>query len=145
MNLFVMLIVVVIMLIAAVSYAKGQRTKRKAAEAYAKDLQRDLASMAEHNQELQKINRENSEKLAELVATPDTDLDDRANTLFSKEDELLSSLKELREQAGLSVRKAAQLTGISSTHFSAIENGKRKPSEKTRESLEKVFKDVKKK
>jgi Tfp pilus assembly protein PilE len=60
MNLFVVLIVVVIMLIAAVSYAKGQRTKRKAAEAYVKDLQRDLASMAEHNQELQKINRKNS-------------------------------------------------------------------------------------
>jgi Mg2+ and Co2+ transporter CorA len=84
MNLFVVLIVVVIMLIAAVSYAKGQRTKRKAAEAYVKDLQRDLASMAEHNQELQKINRKNSEKLAELVATPDTDLNNRANDLFGK-------------------------------------------------------------
>lgn len=145
MNLFIVLIVIVIMLIAAVSYAKSQRTKRKAAENYVKVLQNDLTSLTEMNQNLQKINQEKSEKLADLVSTPDEGLEGRANDLFGSDDELLSSLKDLREAAGLSVRKAAQLTGISSTHFSAIENGKRKPSDETRKNLEKVFENVKKK
>lgn len=146
MNLFIVLIVLVVMLLATFSYAKSQREKRKAAESYAASVRQQNQELAETINQLQQINKQAAENHAELASKPNDELAEHANSLFGPgSDDFLKSLKELRAESGLSVRKAASLSGISSTHFSAIENGKRKPSDETLENIKQVFAGAKKK
>lgn len=116
-------LVSIIVGIFGIIFGSSQRKKRKAAEEQSKKLAAELELKVQQGQTAAVQEAAHAADVAELVEADDSEIIDRANSLFGTED-IGDKLRALRLDKGYSYSVLSELSGISAQKLVWIEKSK---------------------
>ena len=120
---FIGVLVSIIVGIFGVIFGSSQRKKRKAAEEQSKKLAAELELKVQQSQTAAVQEAAHAADVAELVEADDSEIIDRANSLFGTDD-IGDKLRDLRLDKGYSYSVLSKLSGISAQKLVWIEKSK---------------------
>ncbi|MBQ7644123.1 MAG: helix-turn-helix domain-containing protein [Spirochaetales bacterium] len=122
MGKIIAIILGAIALIGSVFYGKNQSDKRKAAEERAKKAEQEVKDMAVKAEVSETAHVDHVNEIGEIIATPDENLTETANDLFSSELSVGSKLKKARTDLRLSLLDASKKSGYTASRIAWIES-----------------------